>query len=109
MGTASYFCLEIDDYNPAPPKWFGPAGGLQTRSLGVAPTGPARPPVTPLKVVTLDLTAREAADTRRSDRVRMIERAFPIRLLKPMGDPVPAAPGAAAWGLGATMWRGVAG
>lgn len=107
MTEATYFVLDIDDERASAMRSFGPAGGLGTRSL-TGSGGTRRAVATPLKVSAEKMNAKQAADARRGDPRRTIERAFPVRLLKPMGAPVAAAAGASAWGLAATMADGSA-
>ena len=107
MSEATYFVLDIDDERASAMRSFGPAGGLGTRSL-TGSGGTRRAVATPLKVSAEKMTPKQVADARRGDPRRMIERAFPLRLLKPMGTPVAAAAGSSAWGLAATMADGSA-
>ncbi len=107
MTEATYFVLDIDDERASAIRSFGPAGGLGTRSL-TGSGGARRAVAAPLKVSAEKMNPKQAADARRGDPRRTIERAFPLRLLKPMGAPVTAAAGASAWGLTATMAVGSA-
>jgi subtilisin family serine protease len=101
MSTARYFVLDIED--PAE------AGGL--KSFGPRPAGlesikkrsERTLKVSALKVGSAELTPSEVALERKAPG-RVMERAFPIRLIKPMGEPVPqsAKAGMASWGIAAT-------
>lgn len=102
MTEATYVVLEIEDKpSSGGLKSFGPQTGFGTRSMGGASGGGRSAPVK-VKVTSEKMTEAQAADLRKNART-LAERAFPIRLIKPMGDPVPAAADAIAWGLAATM------
>ena len=104
MTEATYVVLEIEDRpSSGGLRSFGTQPGFGTRSIdGAAGMGASRAAPVKVKVSSEKMTEAQAADLRKNTRT-LAERAFPIRLIKPMGDPVPAAADATAWGLAATM------
>ena len=104
MTEATYVVLEIEDRpSSGGHKSFGPQTGFATRSAsGVGGASRAAPVQVNVKVTSEKMTEAQAVDLRKNART-LAERAFPITLIKPMGDPVPAAADAYAWGLAATM------
>ena len=109
MGTARYFVLDIDESAPRPRlEGVNLGSGFATRSVG--PTvGPRKPAATPLKASVVELSPKEVAQERKRTDGRMLERAFPLKLIAPLAKG-PAKPGAtatasasASWGIASTM------
>lgn len=110
MATARYIIFELDkDAEPPRPAAGVVRGGMQRRSMGVAPLG--RPAAAPraaspagaIKANTAEMSPAEAVAENKRSGVEVV-RAMPIRLIKPLSEAVrPAAPpGPLAWGIGAT-------
>ena len=105
MGTARYFVLDIDESAPRPKlQGFGPGSGFGTRSFGVA--GPARKQgATPIKCSVIELSPKEVSQERKRTDGRVLERAFPMKLIAPLAATTarPAGTAPAAWGIASTM------
>ena len=107
MGTARYFVLDIDESAPRPKlQNFGsvPGSGLGTRSLGAA--GPTRKSAaTPIKASVIELSPKEVSQERKRTDGRVLERAFPMKLIAPLATTTakPAGTASTAWGMAATM------
>ena len=105
MGTARYFVLDIDESAPRPRlEGVNLGSGFATRSVG--PTvGPRKPAATPLKASVVELSPKEVAQERKRTDGRMLERAFPLKLIAPLakGPVKPSATASASWGIASTM------
>ncbi|MBB5695973.1 S8 family serine peptidase [Muricoccus pecuniae] len=99
MATSRYFILDLVDPGKRPDvRGFGP----RLLGAGVPPRafGGERSPVT---VAAAELSPQEAAQERKREG-RLLERAFPLKLITPTtkAAPNPAARGRPAWGVTAT-------
>lgn len=106
MATARYFVLDIDEAAPRPTfQSITNRGGLGTRSMSMS--GPAHRSVaaTALTASVVELSPKEVAQERRRTDGRMLERAFPMKLIAPLAATSPRPPSTAptAWGITATM------
>lgn len=106
MGIRRYFVIDIEESMTS--KNLNHAGlapavadGLKSMGGVIKPFG--GPKGTRLQVAAANLSPKDVA-VERLKPGRMMERAFPICLIKPMGDPVSksAEPGTASWGIEAT-------
>lgn len=100
MATSRYFILDLVDPGRSPelrgfgPRAMGADGGVLPRAFGSG-----RSPVT---VAAAELSPQEVAQERKREG-RMIERAFPLKLITPTTKAAPraAARGRPAWGIAA--------
>ena len=110
MATARYFVLDIDQAAAhSGLESLGSGAGFNTRSMGMtggATSAPHRAgAATPIKASVLELSPKEVAEERKRTDGRVLERAFPLKLIAPLAAaaPKPAGAGSVAWGIAATM------
>lgn len=107
MGTARYFVLDIDESAPRPRlEGFNLGSGFQTRSVGPT-SAPRKSAAAPLKASVVELSPKEVSQERKRTDGRMLERAFPLKLIAPMATasakPAAASTSTASWGIASTM------